>query len=113
MHVRVRVIELRHLGPTRIAEKLADEGHKVGRGAIYNILKKWDEHGLIGDKEKSSRPWKGVTMELLDFIDSEMARNDELSAYELKKGIEERFGVKFSLSNVKNLHHGLGWVADS
>ena len=49
-------------------------------------------------------------MEVLNFIDAEMERNDELTAPHLRKKINENFHCDFSESKVKRIRKKLGWV---
>ena len=110
--VKLRILELLSLGATKIFLKLAEEGEVVGRGAIYGVLKKWDTHKTIGDLPPPPRPRLDVTNEVLDFIDLEMERDDELSARNLQKNVNSKFNVNFSISKVALLRRKLGWLAE-
>lgn len=48
--------------------------------------------------------------EVLNVIDTEMEKKDELTAPKLRKKLQEQFGINFSESKVKRLRQKLGWV---
>ena len=114
---RMRIVMLRRqrqpsLGVTEIVRKLATEGITITRAAVYAILKKYDEHKTVSDLSPPPRQRKNVTHELLDFIDAEMEKNDELTAVDLQRLIFAQFGFDFSCRKVKELRKKLGWIAE-
>lgn len=110
----MRIIELRNLNfnPTDTVRKMTAEGYLVTRTSVYSILKKWDKHKSVRNLPPPPRPKKGVTNELLDFIDKQMEKNDELTGQSLQKYILDEFNESFSVSKVKDLRKKLGWLAD-
>ena len=112
-HVRVKILELRHLGPTEIQKQLANDGESVTRAAIYSIFKKWDEHKTTGNLPLPPRPREGVTTDLLNFVNTVMEANDETTARTLMHKISDTFNVQFSISKVQRLRYDLGWVGEN
>ena len=112
-HVRVRILMLRHLGPTEIQKRLAVDGEKVGRAAIYNIFKKWDEHKTTANLPQAPRIREGVTIELLTFVNTMMEENDETTAKTLVSAIWDKFSLNFSISKARRLRYDLGWVGEN
>lgn len=111
-HFRRRIVQLRpNHGITEIVKILKREGCVVTRASVYNLLKKWDTHGTIGDLPRPVRDPVDVSLEILDFIDNTMKNNDETTARRLGTKLTERFNVHFSLSKIKRLRRGLGWLA--
>ena len=52
-----------------------------------------------------------VTDEVLDFVDEQMEKNDELTANRLRSLINEKFSITFSTSKVRRIRKKLGWMA--
>ena len=110
---KLRIIELRDAGfnPTKTVTKMKSEGVQgLTRKTVYRILKKWDDHETIGNLPDPLKERKNVTHDVCDFIDMEMEKNDELSAKELTRLVNDRFSVTFSQSKVKDLRRKLGWL---
>ena len=110
---RLRIVQLTKLKftPTQIERKMAEEGVSITRTTVYNILKKWNLHGTVATLALPPRKRKGVTNEILDFIDNQMENDDELTAKNLQLRINQHFGESFSISKVKDLRRKLGWLA--
>ena len=113
--VKIKIVRLHRSGVSppeivRLIEK--DDGITVTRNSVYNVFKKWNEHETVKDLRPPPRPRTGVTEELLDYVDSQMASNDELSAKSLQGMIAAEFNENFSVSKIKDLRRRLGWVAE-
>ena len=111
---RLRIIYLakQHFTPTEIERKMGEEGISVTRTAVYSLLEKFSIHGTVANLLPPPRGRKGVTNELLDFIDKEMEQDDELTAKNLQQRISQQFGENFSVTKLKDLRRKLGWLAD-
>ena len=112
--IRRRIVELnsQELGVTDITLKLKEEGITVARSSVYCIIKKWNVHKTIARlPPKNPRPMVDVTDEVLDFIDEQMEKNDELTANRLRSLINEKFNITFSTSKVRRIRKKLGWMA--
>ena len=79
---KARVIRLRSRGkgPTEIVRLLAEDDVKVSRWSIIKFLKQYQETASLENAPRPGRPSEGVTLELMDFIDKQMERNDELTS---------------------------------
>ena len=112
---KTRIVELRTSGlsVTNTVRKMADEGVEgISRMTVYNIMKKWNELKTVAPIPHPVRERQGVTLELLDFIDKEMEKDDELTSVTLQRRISKQFSVEFSVSKVKDLRKKLGWLAE-
>lgn len=112
-HVRQRIINLKNenLGVTEIKKRLKSEGYNVGRSAIYRLFQKWAKHHSIANLPRKPKSPINVTNSILDFIDTCMEKNDELTANKLGQLLLQQFNVSFSTSKIKRLRHGLGWYS--
>ena len=96
---RLRINELREegLNPTETVTKMMSEGVKgLTRNTVYRILKKWDQHNTIANLPDPPKERKNVTHDVCDFIDWEMEKNNELSAKELTRLLNEEFNKKYA-----------------
>ena len=118
-HVRQRVIDLsqqvrsdkKRNGVTKIKRTIEGEGFKVSRKAIYYNLEKWQTHKTFANlPPRELKVPQDVTLEMLDFIDSCMENDDELTAPKLTEAVKEKFNVQFSVAKFKRLRKGLGWL---
>ena len=107
-----RIIQLRSndKGPSEIVRLLAEDDVKVSRWSVIRFLKHYHERGSLENARKLGRPSEDVTIELMNFINSEMERNDEMTFPELVRKIYEEFGMQFSSQKVRRLRQSLGWV---
>ena len=94
-----------------IVRFLSDNGYSVSRQAVAKVLSKFKATGSISDLLRSGRPAENLSPELMDFVDAEMEKNNELTAPGLQKLIQAKFDCAFSLSKVKRLRQKLGWIA--
>ena len=107
-----KIIRLRSKGKgtSEIVRILAQDDIKISRWSVIRFLKRYDERQSLENAPKSGRPTADIDMVTMNFIDSEMEKDDELTAPELTKRVNERFGTKFSTDKVKRLRRKLGWV---
>ena len=94
---KARIIRLRSngKGASEIVRILAEDDIKISHWSIIRFLKRYQERQSLENAPKSGRPSQGVTTELMNFIDTEMERNDELTSPELARRILLHFGIKF------------------
>lgn len=109
---KTRILRLRAngKGATEIVRVLAEDDVKISRWSVIRFLRRYKERQSLGNAPKSGRPAQGVTVELMNFIDVEMERNDELTSPLLARKILQRFGLQFSQEKVRRLRRKLGWV---
>ena len=62
------------------------------------------------NSQKTGHPAEDVTLEMMNFTDAEMAKNDEMTAPQLTKRVNECFEKQFSQDKIKRLRRNLGWV---
>ena len=112
--VKQKVVDL-YLKDFKIFEiqiLIEEDGYEITRRGISGIIGKWKIHHTLGNlPSKHLRTPKDVTLEILDFIDSSMETNDELTAKKLQESIENQFAVVFSATKVKRLRRSLGWLS--
>ena len=94
-----------------IIDRLAEEGVKVSRTAIYNLLTKFKKTESIGDMKR--RPHlRQLDEEQYRFIDELMAENTDLTSRQLHSALKEAYPtVEASLSTVQRARRHLGWTA--
>ena len=76
---------------------------KISWWGLIKFLKRYDERQSLKNALKTGRPAKGVSIEMMNFIDAEMEQHDELTAPELTRRVNQRFGKqchKIKLSNL-------------
>ena len=95
---------------SQIVKILGDDDCQISRLSVRRFLRRFQERHSFANAPLPGRPSEAVTPEVLDFIDAEMEKNDELTARKLGKKLQEQFGVNFSESKVKRLRQKLGWV---
>ena len=89
--------------------QLASEGHHVTKPGISYFLKKFKDMGTITRKAGTGRkPTK--TRTVLEFIDREITKDDEILLGDLKSKVEEQ-GLKASISSVHHWKQELGWTS--
>ena len=109
---KAKIVRLREQNTniTQIVKILGDDDCKISRLSVRRFLKRFQERQSFANAPQPGRPNEEVTPEVLNFIDAEMEKNDELTAPKLRKMLQEQFGVDFSDSKVKRLRQKLGWV---
>ena len=100
------------LGMNKISRLLALEHIVISKTGISNIIKKYNRYKTVSDIKAPPRQRQNVTHEVLDFIDSQMELNDELTGRDLQKNIERHFRFNFSIQKVKILRKKLGWLGE-
>lgn len=109
---KAKIVRLRenNISISQIVRILAEDDCKISRLSVRRFLKRFQERQSFENAPQTGRPEESVTMELMNFIDAEMEKNDELTAPKLRRKLQEEFGVNFSESKVKRLRKKLGWV---
>ena len=97
-------------GTSEIVRILARDDMKISRWNVIQFLKRYDKRQSLENAPKSGCPTADIDMVTMNFIDSEMEKDDELTVPELTKRVDERFETKFSTDKVKRLRRKLGWV---
>ena len=97
-------------GASEIVRILVEDDIKISRWSIIRFLRRCQERQSLKNAPKSGRPSQGVTIELMNFIDTKMERYDELTSPELTRRILLHFGLQFSKEKVAHLRRKLGWV---
>ena len=111
-HVRKSVVNLQNAGYSvpAIHKRLAEEDVSVSLRSLYKLCKKFRIHGHVLDLPRKARE-KKLTPEMIEMIDDEMRKNDELTAYQLRTKLKERFpSLQVSLSTIKAVRQRIGWV---
>ena len=72
---------------------------KISRWSIIKFLKRYRERKSLENALRSGRPAADVSVEMMDFLDAEMERNDKMTAPELTRRVNDRF----SQANIKCL----------
>ena len=100
-----RILRLRSKGTStsEIIRLLAEDDIKVTRWSVIRFLKHYQERKLLENAPRTGRPSEGVTIELMNFIDREMERNDEMTSPQRSRWIYQEFGMQFSCQKVKPL----------
>ena len=112
---KARIIRLqsRGKGPSEIVKLLAEDDVKISRWSVIKFLKRYRERQSLENAPRTGRPSEGVTIEVMNFIDAEMERNDKMTSPLLARKIYEEFWLNFSIQKVKRLRKKLGWVMTS
>lgn len=74
----------------------------------YNEISK--ERKSLENAQRSGRPAADVSVDMMDFLDAEMEMNDEMTAPELTRRVNDRFSMQFSQGKIKRLRRKLGWL---
>ena len=89
---------------------VAKDKVKISRWGLIKFLKRYDERQSLENALKTGRPAEGVSIEMLNFIDTEMEQNEEMTVPELTRRVNQRFEKQFSQDKVRPLRRKLGWV---
>ena len=100
-----RTIRLRSKGKgtSEIVRILAQDDIKVSHWSVIRFLKRYEERQSLENAPKTGRPVEDVTLEMMNFMDAEMEKNDEMTAPQLTKRVNERFEKQFSQDKIKCL----------
>lgn len=84
-----RIIRLRsnRKGASEIVRILVEDDIKISRWSIIRFLRQYYERQSLKNAPKSRCPSQGVTTELMNFMDTEMEKNDELTSPQLLRRI--------------------------
>ena len=96
-----------HRAPT-IRKRLLYEGLFCSRRGVYSFLRNFEETGMISRKPGSGCPSK-VTREVKEFVEQQMQRDDETTAYQLHQLLNEA-GHQISISTILRCRKTLGWT---
>lgn len=111
-YVRTRIVNLKlktRYTYAKIKETLSKEdGVILSRKVIARVWNHFRHTGLITPIHTGGRNYV-LTPIHKDFIDEEMTKNSELTGYELMKSINNKFGLKVSVSTVLRARRKLGW----
>ena len=109
---KAKIVRLRSKNKniSEIVRILADDECQTSRLSVRRFLRRFQERQSLENTPTPGRPAEQVTLEVLNFIDAEMEKNDELTAPHRRNKINEKFHCDFSESKVKRIRKKLGWV---
>ena len=109
---KAKIVRLRERNKniSEIVRTLAEDDCKISRLSVRRFLRRFHERQSFENTPLPGRPAEEVTLPIMNFIDAQMERNDELTAPNLRRKIFEEFKIDFSESKVKRLRKKLGWV---
>ena len=107
---RIISLQSNRKGASEIFRILVEDDIKISRWSIIRFLRQYYERQSLQNAPKSKRPSQGVTTEMMNFIDTEMERNDELTLPQLVSTILLHFRLQFSQAKIRQLRQKLGWV---
>lgn len=109
---KAKIVRLREQNTniSQIVKILGDDDCKTSRLSVRRFLRRFQERQSLENAPLPGRPNEGVTLEVLNFVDAEMEKDDELTAPKLRRKLHEQFGVEFSKPKVKRLRQKLGWL---
>ena len=94
-----------------IVNRLAEEGVKVSRTAIYNLVSKFQKTNSIADIKRRPR-LRRLSEEHYRFVDEVMAQNTDLTSRQLHTAFKAVYpSTEASLSTIKRARRDLGWTA--
>ena len=105
-----RIIRYLRLGfkSSTIAAFLLREGLQVSVSGVAYFIKKYKATASISRKPGSGRPTK-ITLEILSIVEQQMQDDDETTAVQLQKLLEDR-GFPLSLKTILSSRRKLGWT---
>ena len=116
MYVRQRIISLHHKGVcakqiqrTLLADGIKADGIKTYTRTVRDCINRHRESGSIVDKKRSGRPSKFLPHHLR-FIDSLYEDDDELTAVDIQRILQETQNLSVSVSALKRIRKKLQWV---
>lgn len=106
---KAKIVRLRdqNTNISQIVRILAQDGCPISRLSVRLFLRRFQERQSFANAPPPGRPSESVTPEIMNFIDTEMERNDELTSPTLRQKIRNEFGVDFSESKIKRLRKKL------
>lgn len=82
---RILRLRLKGTGTSEIVTLLAEDDIKVTRWSVIRFLKRYQKRKSLENAPRTERLSEGVTIELMNFIDREMERNDEMTSPQLSR----------------------------
>ncbi len=110
-YCKQRTIQLyleRRVSYGNVSQVLATEGFCISKKTVWTTIQKYEEHETISHLPGSGRPFK-LTREMLDVIEEQMGQDDENTATQLVRILEER-GYKVSKTTIVRARPILGWT---
>ena len=93
-----------------IHKRLKEEKIPVSLRALYNLVKKHGESGIIVDLPRRRKQRK-ITEEMMEFIEQEMRKNDELTSTGIKALLLEKWPhLQVSIPTIKWVGKEMDWV---
>ena len=111
--VRSRIVNMRRANfkVKDIVDGLAEEGVKVSRTAVYNLLTKFKKTESIADMNRRARS-RRLSEEHYRFVDELMAKSIDLTSLQLYSAFKEAYPtVEASVFTLKRARRHLGWTA--
>jgi len=109
---RLRVITL-HLNNfliPAIHKRFKDENISVSMQALYNLVKKHGEAGIIVDLPRRKKQRK-IMEEMMEYIEEEMRKDDELTSTGIKALLLGRWpNLQVSIPTIKRVRKEMGWI---
>ena len=94
-----------------IQKRLKEENISISSQALFNLVRKYKETGMLIDKPRRTRPRK-LDDEMLAVLNQALTENDELTARQARCLLIERWPtLQVSLPTIKRIRRTqLGWV---
>ena len=110
-YARQRIVTLKQQGKTIIAIRSALEEEDIvcSRQSISAFWKTWLETSSLKGRHGGGCKRK-LSQEHLDYMDTKLRENNELTGKELKSLIHEEFGLTVSLPTILRWRKNIGWV---
>ena len=111
MYCKQRIIQLyfdRSISYGNVVRVLKAEGLVVPKKTVWKTIQKYKTHGTICRLPGSGRPFK-LTGDMLKLIEDRMAEDDETTATQLLKHLENQ-GFNISQSSIIRARKTLGWT---
>lgn len=109
---RKRVVTLRFKGYSiiDIRRRLKDENIVTSRQAIYNVVKKYQNHRMYKDLPAQRRKQK-ITEEMKVMIEDAINDNDEITARGIQSLLTARWpDLRVSIPTIKRVRKNMQWV---
>ena len=93
-----------------VKKRLEEENVVITRQSLYKLLRKHRAYHTYADLPRNAVP-KKITPEMYLTIESELTKNDELTAAQLRTILKEKHpSLEVSLTTIKRARHDLDWV---
>ena len=110
-YCKLRIVQLyfqRRVSYQNVVNILKLEGIKVSKKGVWTTIQKYKRHRTISRLPGSGRPYK-ITSEMLRLIEDRMKDDDETTATQLVKLLEDQ-GHQISKTTVIRARRTLGWT---